>query len=112
QRILRLDKLCRRLEVEEEKMLPFYPSSLDDGEQQNAQQVLQEMPVEPLAQALQDYVELERFWERLNKAKMEEQVLEREGMRLRERNQQLREMLKQYLDRISVNQEVVEINPL
>ncbi|NXU01066.1 DRC2 protein, partial [Buphagus erythrorhynchus] len=33
QRILRLAEMCRRLETEEEKVLPFYPSSLAEWEQ-------------------------------------------------------------------------------
>uniref|UniRef100_A0A8C0BS39 Dynein regulatory complex subunit 2 n=1 Tax=Buteo japonicus TaxID=224669 RepID=A0A8C0BS39_9AVES len=50
QRILRLAEMCRRLETEEEKVLPFYPSSLAEGDQREAQQVLEETPTEPLAQ--------------------------------------------------------------
>ncbi|KAM6365014.1 dynein regulatory complex subunit 2 [Pluvialis apricaria] len=113
QHVLRLAEMCRRLETEEEKVLPFYPSSLPEGEQQDAQQVLEEMPVEPLAQALWDYVGLERFWQRFNKAKLEEQVLERERAALNQRNGHLRELLRQYLAGISVSQEVFgQPNPL
>lgn len=49
QRVLRLAEMCRRLETEEEKVLPFYPSSLAEGEQRDAQRILEETPVEPLA---------------------------------------------------------------
>ncbi|NXC07078.1 DRC2 protein, partial [Orthonyx spaldingii] len=49
-RILRLAEMCRRLETEEEKVLPFYPSSLAEWEQQDARVVLEEPPCEPLAQ--------------------------------------------------------------
>ncbi|NXD88495.1 DRC2 protein, partial [Halcyon senegalensis] len=113
QRILRLAEMCRRLETEEEKVLPFYPSSLGVEEQRDARRVLEEMPAEPLAQAMRDYVGLERFWQRVNKAKLEEQALQREGTALRERNQQLQELLKQYLAGISVSPEVLgELNPL
>ncbi|KAI1229816.1 hypothetical protein IHE44_0010820 [Lamprotornis superbus] len=41
--------MCRRLETEEEKVLPFYPSSLAEWEQQKARRVLEEIPNEPLA---------------------------------------------------------------
>ncbi|NXR05260.1 DRC2 protein, partial [Sagittarius serpentarius] len=113
QRILRLAEMCRRLETEEEKVLPFYPSSLAEGEQQDARRVLEEMPTEPLAQAVRDYVGLERFWQRFNKVKLEEQALERERAALSQRNQRLRELLRQYLAGISVSQEVLaESNPL
>ncbi|KAM9214613.1 LOW QUALITY PROTEIN: dynein regulatory complex subunit 2 [Leptosomus discolor] len=113
QRILRLAEMCRRLETEEEKVLPFYPSSLEEGEQQEARRILEETPVEPLAQALWDYVGLERFWQRFNKAKLEEQVLERERAALGQRNGQLRGLLRQYLAGLSVSQEVLgQPNPL
>ncbi|NWW95133.1 DRC2 protein, partial [Rhynochetos jubatus] len=106
QRILRLAEMCRRLETEEEKVLPFYPSSLAEGEQRDARRVLEETPAEPLAQAMRDYVGLERFWQRFNKAKLEELALERERAALSQRNQRLRELLRQYLAGISVSQEV------
>ncbi|XP_033927392.1 dynein regulatory complex subunit 2 [Melopsittacus undulatus] len=113
QRILRLAEMCRRMETEEEKVLPFYPSSLEEEEEEDARQVLQETPVEPLAWAVQDYVGLERFWQRFNKAKLEEQALERQRAALSRRNRRLRDLLRQYLAGVSVPQEVLsEPNPL
>ncbi|NXG78768.1 DRC2 protein, partial [Baryphthengus martii] len=106
-RILRLAEMCRRLETEEEKVLPFYSSSLGDGEQEDARRVLEEMPTEPLAQAMRDYVGLERFWQRFNKVKLEEQALEKERAALRERNRRLRELLRRYLEGLSVSPEVL-----
>lgn len=50
ERILRLAEMCRRLETEGEKVLPFYPSSLAEGELFDADKVLKEEPAEPLAQ--------------------------------------------------------------
>ncbi|NWI38538.1 DRC2 protein, partial [Picathartes gymnocephalus] len=106
QRILRLAEMCRRLETEEEKVLPFYPSSLADWEQQKARRVLEETPSEPLALAMQDYVGLERFWQRFNKAKLEEKALERAWAALANRNQHLRELLQKYLAGAAINQKV------
>ncbi|NXX51444.1 DRC2 protein, partial [Tricholaema leucomelas] len=106
QRVLRLAEMCRRLQTEEEKVLPFYSSSLAEEEQRDAQRVLEETPTEPLAQALQDYLGMELFWQLFNKAKLEEQALRREQEVLRERNRQLQELLGQYLAGISGNQEV------
>ncbi|NXX83530.1 DRC2 protein, partial [Urocolius indicus] len=111
QRILRLAEMCRKLESEEEKVLPFYPSSLAEKEQQDAQNVLEQTPTEPLARALWDYTGLERFWQRFNKVKLEEQALERQRAALGQRNQQLRELLRQYLAGISIGQEG-SVNPL
>ncbi|NXW67409.1 DRC2 protein, partial [Hirundo rustica] len=106
QRILRLAEMCRRLETEEEKVLPFYPSSLAECEQQNARRVLEQSPSEPLALALQDYVGLERFWQRFNKAKLEEKALEQVRAALANRNQNLREQLQRYLAGVTINQKV------
>ncbi|NXB96405.1 DRC2 protein, partial [Vidua macroura] len=106
QRILRLAEMCRRLETEEEKVLPFYPSSLAEWEQQKARSVLEETASEPLARAMQDYMGLERFWQRFNKAKLEEKGLERARAALADRNQELRRLLQQYLAGATVNQNV------
>ncbi|XP_056371022.1 dynein regulatory complex subunit 2 [Oenanthe melanoleuca] len=108
QRILRLAEMCRRLEKEEEKVLPFYPSSLAEWEQQKAQKVLEEIPNEPLAKVIMDYVGLERFWQRFNKAKLEEKAMEKAREALANRNQDLRRLLQQYLAGAATNQKVLK----
>ncbi|XP_064354632.1 dynein regulatory complex subunit 2 isoform X2 [Dromaius novaehollandiae] len=113
ERVLRLGEMCRKLESEEEKVLPFYPSSLAEEEQRDVEQVLRETPAEPLAQAMQDYAGLERFWQRFNKAKLEELALARERAALSRRNGRLRELLAQYLEGVSVSPELLrKPNPL
>ncbi|NXF26364.1 DRC2 protein, partial [Rhodinocichla rosea] len=106
QRLLRLAELCRRLETEEEKVLPFYPSSLGELEQQKVHRALEETASEPLARVMKDYMGLERFWQRFNKAKLEEKGLERARAALAERNQELRRLLQQYLAGATINQKV------
>ncbi|KAM4755169.1 dynein regulatory complex subunit 2 isoform 1-T1 [Cyanocitta cristata] len=106
QRILRLAEMCHRLETEEEKVLPFYPSSLAEWEQQDVHRILAASPNEPLARAMQDYVGLERFWQRFNKAKLEEKALERARAALADRNRHLREVLQQYLAGAALSQKV------
>ncbi|XP_041257196.1 dynein regulatory complex subunit 2 [Onychostruthus taczanowskii] len=106
QRILRLAEMCRRLETEEEKVLPFYPSSLAEWEQQKVRDVLDETASEPLARVMRDYMGLERFWQRFNKAKLEEKGLERARAALADRNQELRRLLQQYLAGATVKQKV------
>nr|XP_020641255.1 coiled-coil domain-containing protein 65 isoform X2 [Pogona vitticeps]XP_020641264.1 coiled-coil domain-containing protein 65 isoform X2 [Pogona vitticeps]XP_020641274.1 coiled-coil domain-containing protein 65 isoform X2 [Pogona vitticeps]XP_020641283.1 coiled-coil domain-containing protein 65 isoform X2 [Pogona vitticeps]XP_020641291.1 coiled-coil domain-containing protein 65 isoform X2 [Pogona vitticeps]XP_020641298.1 coiled-coil domain-containing protein 65 isoform X2 [Pogona vitticeps] len=111
--ILRLAEMCRRLESEEEKVLPFYASSLSWDEQRAADKVVLEKPAEPLAEMMQDYVGLERFWQRYNKVRLEQLSLEQNKEALLQDNLKLRQLLKQYLDGISVNDEVLsQINPL
>ncbi|NWV13029.1 DRC2 protein, partial [Ptilonorhynchus violaceus] len=107
QRVLRLAEMCRRLETEEEKVLPFYRSSLTEGEQRVARRVLEETPIEPLAGVVQDYVGLERFWQRFNKAKLDEKALEQARAALANRNRRLRELLQQYLAGVVLNKKVL-----
>ncbi|NWW72142.1 DRC2 protein, partial [Climacteris rufus] len=111
-RILRLAEMCRRLETEEEKVLPFYPSSLAEEEQRAALRVLEEPPNEPLARVVQDYVGLERFWQRFNKAKLDERALERARAALAGRNQHLRELLQQYLAGVALSKVLRDPHPL
>ncbi|XP_053159270.1 dynein regulatory complex subunit 2 [Hemicordylus capensis] len=111
--ILRLAEMCRKLESEEEKVLPFYASSLSWEEQKVVDTLAMEKPTEQLAQMMQDYVGLERFWQRYNKVRLEHLSLERTKAALLQDNFKLRHLLKQYLDGISVNDEVLsQINPL
>ncbi|XP_074836059.1 dynein regulatory complex subunit 2 [Carettochelys insculpta] len=111
--ILRLAEMCRKLETEEEKVLPFYASSLSREEQEEVEQVLLEKPGEQVAQLMQDYLGLEHFWQRYNKVRLEQLSLEREKAVLCQENQKLRLLLKQYLDGISVSDEVLsQLNPL
>ncbi|KAM8794071.1 dynein regulatory complex subunit 2 [Eudromia elegans] len=107
ERILRLAEMCRRLEAQEEKVLPFYPCSLGEQERRDAEQLLQEPPAEPLAQALRDLVAMERFWQRFNKARLEELALAREKAALSARNGRLRQLLRRYLRGISVSAEAL-----
>ncbi|MGH0149619.1 UNVERIFIED_CONTAM: hypothetical protein FKN15_061573 [Acipenser sinensis] len=62
---------------------------------------------------MQDYTALERFWQRYNKALLEQLALEREKAVLARENAQLRQLLKQYLDGISVSDDTLgQLNPL
>ena len=42
-------EMCRRLETEEEKVLPFYASSLTEEEQNDVEAAIQEQPYEKLS---------------------------------------------------------------
>ncbi|NXS85253.1 DRC2 protein, partial [Erpornis zantholeuca] len=104
QRLLRLAEMCRRLETEDEKVLPFYTSSLAKWEQQDARRILLATPDEPLARAMKDYIALEKFWQRFNKAKLEEKALEKARAALANRNRHLRELLQRYLAGAALSQ--------
>lgn len=113
ERILKLAEMCRKAETEEEKVLPFYASSLDEVDQQELFEANHEKPSEPLAELISEYASLENFWKRYNKVLLDKLALDKENSALLGENNQLRSVLKQYLDGISVNEEILsQTNPL
>ncbi|CAM4790261.1 unnamed protein product [Rotaria magnacalcarata] len=92
--ILIFSEMCRKLEAEEEKILPFYSSTLSDEERAEVETAFYEPPFEELAKDMYTFDSLEMFWKRF-------------------KNMQLKMLLKQYLDGISVNDEIMsQTNPL
>ncbi|XP_069762558.1 dynein regulatory complex subunit 2 [Narcine bancroftii] len=111
--ILKMAEMCRKLETEEEKVLPFYACSLTPDEEKRVQALMIKKPCEELAETMTDYVALEQFWKRYNKVLLDQMVLEQEKHALLQENRKLRQLLKQYLDGISVNEEILSnLNPL
>ncbi|XP_076452484.1 dynein regulatory complex subunit 2-like [Babylonia areolata] len=107
QQLLTLAELCRKLETEEEKVVPFYASSLTPAQEENVQAAVLEPPTEPLAAVLHEYTGLENFWKRYSKVLLDKMALEKEKQMLGVQNGYLRRLLKDYLDGVSVNQEVL-----
>ncbi|KAF6117819.1 coiled-coil domain containing 65 [Phyllostomus discolor] len=113
EKILKLAEICRKFETEEEKVLPFYSSTLTPEEQKEIEETGPEEVTEELAKVIADYRGLENFWKRYNKVKLEQLSLQHRHAQLSDINGKLREMLKQYLDGISVSDEVLsQLNPL
>ncbi|KAL2091084.1 hypothetical protein ACEWY4_013347 [Coilia grayii] len=113
EKLLRLAEMCRKLETEEEKILPFYESSLSAQEQIQDRNQAAAPPTEELAKAMHDFEDLGRFWQRYNKVSLERACLEQERAGLAQENQQLRLLLQQYLEGISVSDQILrQQNPL
>ncbi|KAK3751513.1 hypothetical protein QZH41_019090 [Actinostola sp. cb2023] len=113
ERIVKLAEMSRKLETEQEKVLPFYATSLTPEEEDDVAAAMQESPSEALAEILHEYASLENFWKRYNKVLLDKLALDKEKNSLLQENQQLRAILKQYLDGISVNDEILSThNPL
>lgn len=113
EKILKLAEICRKFETEEEKVLPFYSSVLTPMEQEEVERQNPEELTEELAKVMADYSGMENFWKRYNKVKLEVLSLQHRRVQLLEISGKLREMLKQYLDGISVSDEVLsQLNPL
>jgi len=113
ERILKMAEMCRKFETEEEKVLPFYTTSLNLLEKREVEQANAEPPEEALAELFHEYKALENFWKRYNKVLLDKLALNQENGNLQQENQQLRSVLKQYLDGISVSDEIMsQTNPL
>ncbi|XP_059969110.1 dynein regulatory complex subunit 2 isoform X2 [Mesoplodon densirostris] len=107
EKVLKLAEICRKFETEEEKVLPFYSSVLTPEEQEDIEKIDPEGFNEELGKVIMDYIGMENFWKRYNKVKLEQLSLQHRRAQLLEINEKLREMLKQYLDGISVSDEVL-----
>lgn len=55
ERLIKLAEMCRRLETEEEKVLPFYASSLTAEEREDVDAAVAEPPNEKLAEVIVKY---------------------------------------------------------
>jgi len=134
QRILTLAELARKLESEQEKVLPF---KIDEAvakkmEQQQADEKAQRAATSDGAPPVEGYVAtavvggeggegtpveewnyLDNFYKKYNKVLMDKMTIEREQQRLQQENADLQAILKQYLDGISVTEDVMNSsNPL
>eukprot|EP00730_Choanoeca_flexa_P015392 TRINITY_DN7058_c0_g1_i6.p1 TRINITY_DN7058_c0_g1~~TRINITY_DN7058_c0_g1_i6.p1 ORF type:complete len:585 (+),score=142.49 TRINITY_DN7058_c0_g1_i6:92-1756(+) len=168
--VLTLAEVCRKLESEEEKVLPFYRETITeeelkeledeaaestaqdvrdtvasqaDGDAQTAETAAEHVTAsiqastagpseEELArqehdslpgptqlhavaynwrnQRIHTYEALDNFWKRYNKVLLDRLAVERERALLQEENDELRSILKQYLDGISVSEDVLAQN--
>ena len=60
-----------------------------------------------------EYQGLDNFWKRYNKVLLDKVAMDKDKSVLLQENQQLRLLLKQYLDGISVNADILnQVNPL
>ena len=113
EKVLRLSEICRKKETEEEKVLPFYQSSLTPEEEAAIKSLSEQQPREELSKVMEDYKAMENFWKRVNKVTLDAHALEKEKEKLSIQNHKLRTMLKQYLEGISVSDDVMSrANPL
>jgi len=110
ERILKTAELCRKLETEREKVLPFYESTVDDATvPEELRGDFEEITPEQYA----EYTYLNNFYKRYNKVLLDRLAIDKQKSQLEKENQILKTMLKQYLDGISVNDEVIRNpNPL
>eukprot|EP01006_Ploeotia_vitrea_P030771 TRINITY_DN63110_c0_g1_i1.p1 TRINITY_DN63110_c0_g1~~TRINITY_DN63110_c0_g1_i1.p1 ORF type:complete len:108 (+),score=0.22 TRINITY_DN63110_c0_g1_i1:983-1306(+) len=73
-KILKTAELCRRLETEKEKVLPFFESSVDDAE---IPEQLKEDFDELSKEDAQEYAYLSNFYKRFNKVLLDKLAIEK-----------------------------------
>mmetsp|Transcript_87474 Transcript_87474/g.155140 ORF Transcript_87474/g.155140 Transcript_87474/m.155140 type:complete len:492 (-) Transcript_87474:96-1571(-) len=119
ERILKTAELCRKFETEREKVLPFYLSrdllqEFEEGELDMGDEDLKEEIRKELTDVgIDEWTYLDNFFKRFNKVKLDHLAVEQEHKRLTKENVQLRSILKQFLDGVSVNEDVLSApNPL
>merc|ERR1712194_42804 len=119
EKIIKTAELCRKFETEREKVLPFYLSrdllsefeegELDFGDEELKDEIRKELT----DVGIDEWTYLDNFFKRFNKVKLDHLAIDQEGTRLHKENTQLRSILKQFLDGVSVNEDVLsQPNPL
>lgn len=98
--IMKLSECCRKLETEEQKIMPFKEAPLTEQEQRALEAAVSAPSDEPLADALSEYSGLENFWRRYNTALLDKTALALQRADLRSENQQLQQMLRDYLENL------------
>jgi len=118
-KIVKTSELCRKFETEREKVLPFYLSrdllnEFEEGDLEFGDEDLkEEIRKELTDMGIDEWTYLDNFFKRFNKVKLDHLAIEQEKQRLQRENVQLRSILKQFLDGVSVNEDVLsQPNPL
>ena len=107
ERILKTAELCRKLETEKEKVLPFYTSDQDSQEQPEG--VIEKISgLEP--NVYNEFQMLDNFYKRFNKVHLDKLAIQKQKATLEKENLFFKNLLKQYLDGVSVNDDVINNN--
>merc|ERR1719316_248928 len=119
EKIIKTSEVCRKFETEREKVLPFYLSRdlLQDFEDEQFdfgdEDLKEEIRKELTDMGIDEWTYLDMFFKRFNKVNLDQLAIEKEKQRLQNENVQLRSILKQFLDGVSVNEDVLsQPNPL
>ena len=115
ERILKTAELCRKLETEREKVLPFYESQADGEEVQMPDTQIEKIEgmKKSAADGYNEFTLLDNFYKRFNKVLLDKIAIEKQKGKLDQENMFIKNLLRQYLDGVSVNNDVMNnINPL
>jgi hypothetical protein len=110
--IIRLSEMNRKLETEVEKVLPFYEESALQPEEVGGDDLVATATAASV-EVPPEIATIAFFHKRCNKATLDQQVLSTRLGALREENEYLKSILRQYLEGITVSPQILEsANPL
>ena len=108
-KILKTAELCRKLETEKEKVLPFYQS--DEVTQMEDMPDIKVEAIEGIKkQRYNEFQLMDNFYKRFNKVLLDKLAIEKQKATLEKENMFFKSLLKQYLDGVSVNDDVINAN--
>ena len=113
EKILKLAEISRRLEIDKEKILPYYENSEVEREDDNAVEVKLEdiKGIDPMI--YEEIESLQNFWKRYNKVKLDVIAIKKQKEEVEKQNEILKNYLQQYYDGFHVNNVVMtNENPL
>ena len=104
EKILKTSELCRKLETEKEKVLPFYDSTVTEDDIPDDLKVIFKDAAD-LENKTYGYIK--NYFKRYNKVMLDKLAIQQQKELYKKENQTLKNLLKQYIDNISVNEEVM-----
>jgi len=119
EKIIRLGELNRKMMTEREKVLPFeYAHQAVEGDGHDGEDLeataaaMDELKASstslgPNGKPVEEWNALNTFFTRYNKILLDKTAIEAEGKRLAQENDRLRGLIKQFVDGISVNDDVM-----
>ena len=113
EKILKLAEISRRLEIDKEKILPYYENSEVEREDDNMVEFKLEdiKGVDPMI--YEEIESLQNFWKRYNKVKLDVIAIKKQKEEVEKQNEILKNYLQQYYDGFHVNNVVMtNENPL
>jgi chromosome segregation ATPase len=113
EKILKLAEISRRLEIDKEKILPYYENSDVEKDDENVVPVkLDEIKgIDPMI--YEEIESLQNFWKRYNKVKLDVIAIKKQKEEVEKQNEILKNYLQQYYDGFHVNNVVMtNENPL
>jgi len=108
EKILKNAELCRKLETEKEKVMPFYQNDPESLEQAPEEESIKIAGVSKDKQ--NEFTLLDYFYKRYNKVLLDKLAIQKQKATLEKENMFFKSLLKQYLDGVSVNDDVMNSN--